>query len=142
MEELLEGRANVLTKTGCLPHLRTPSNKNTSYYYNQFSAQLVGNYANWVFAQPVMDWCFAKFKTVTQRYVILIEGSLEEVAWAGLPITWEKVYPMFFLVLKETGEAVMETTPWSSGESPSSSRDKANLEFSNKTIAMGNYRKD
>ena len=54
-EELLIGRVKVLTETDRPEWHNKEASKHTSYFYNTFSLQLVGNYASWAFSHPVKD---------------------------------------------------------------------------------------
>ena len=53
--ELLSGIVKVITKTDCLAYNDSMKLGRTSCFYNWFSKRMIGNYANWVFAQPAKD---------------------------------------------------------------------------------------
>ena len=83
--DLSDGRAEDPAKTDWLPWYRHGAQKRTSYFYNQLSAQLVGDYVNWVFAQPAKDRRLTTPKTTLGTYGIVSEGGREEIARWGLP---------------------------------------------------------
>ena len=49
-----------------------PPHKDTPYYYNRPSSQLVGNYGNRVVAQPAKYWRLTTFITAADNYELLI----------------------------------------------------------------------
>ena len=95
--ELSSGRANVLAKTDCLPLRDSRTTKNTSPPYNYFQNQYVGNYKNWVFAQPVKDWCLVAFTAAYDNVESLMEMGLLAPSGDLFPQTWGAVYQRFFL---------------------------------------------
>ena len=54
--ELAHGRVKALTKTDCTVWHDSRTSKHTSCFYNYLPKQFVGDYKNWVSAQPVEDW--------------------------------------------------------------------------------------
>ena len=99
--ELLEGRAELLTKADRLPTYCTEASKRTSYFYNQFSGKLVGNYENRAESHPVKEWRLTTFKFIIDTYEILSNEGIAEVAWGDLPTTWGKVYNWFHVGIKD-----------------------------------------
>ena len=65
-EELLSARVKVLTKTDRLAPQDKKAATKTSCFYNWPSKQMIGNYENWVFAQPVEDWCLVSYKSLCE----------------------------------------------------------------------------
>ena len=70
--ELLGDRAKVPTKKDSHTTYCAEASQRTSYFYNQRSGKLVGNYSNFVYAQPVKDWCLTTFEFILDTYAILI----------------------------------------------------------------------
>ena len=68
-------------------------NRDTSFYYNQLSAQLVGNYESWAFAQHVKDWGLATYMTVLGAREYLAQQSLAAKVWADHPGGRGAVHP-------------------------------------------------
>ena len=62
-------------------------------------------------------------KTILDSYASLIEEGLSPVFWAALTIACERVYAMFHLRLKESGELTLEIPPFSTSESKASPTD-------------------
>ena len=58
----MEGEIKDLTKTDSCVWRDSNIAKNTSYRYNYFSKQYVGNYRNWVFAQQAEVWPISSYK--------------------------------------------------------------------------------
>ena len=83
-EELLIGCVNVLTEIDCL-EWHNEGSKNTSYFYNTFSRQLVGNYENWVFARPVKDWCLTTSECALGDLDKLMGMGMLKVSWGDVP---------------------------------------------------------
>ena len=59
------------------------ASKHTSYFYNQFPAQLVKKYETRAFAQPAKDWRPTTSKTILGTYEILIGDGLVSGGWEG-----------------------------------------------------------
>ena len=101
-KELFKGRAGVLTKTDWLSWACDPASKNTPYLYNKCSSHLVGNYENWVSAQPMRDWRLTTFDTVADTCEIPIDEGISQVACGDLPRAWGDVYPWFYMGLENS----------------------------------------
>ena len=88
MRERLEGLAEVLAKTDRLPLYCAEASYRTSYFYNQFPSQLVGDYENLVYAQPAKDWCLTTSKCTIGDLGNLPKGGLAKVILADRPTKW------------------------------------------------------
>ena len=123
-DELLSGRVNVLTKTDCLSHQDKEPSKHTSCFYNWFSKQMIGNYENWVFAQPVKDRCLVSYKSVYDILNSLMGMGLVNVCRCDLPPLWGPVYPRYSLGLEKSDDNRLSTPSLPQEELPPvSSRD-------------------
>ena len=88
---LLEGKVKALAKTEAAVYHDCQIGKHTSCWYNSISKHLVGNYENWLYAEPVKDWCIGSFKNALD-YIKLLDnmGLLRDVK-EGLSNDWEVV---------------------------------------------------
>ena len=120
--ELLEGMSEVLTKTDCHPRYCDEASNRASYFYNQLSSQLVGNYENRAYAQPVKDWRLKTAKCAIGELEELSQGGMENVVWGDLPTAGE-VYNWTHLALKDPRGRDPEVPPLSPVGSPASARD-------------------
>ena len=89
-EELLSDRVKVLAKTDCLARHDKEASKHTSRFYNWFSNQMIGHCGNWVFAQPVTDWCLASYKSDHGNLDSLMKMSLGNVSWGDPPCSGDQ----------------------------------------------------
>ena len=88
---LLEGKIEALARTdSCVWH-DSNIDKNTSWRYNYFSKQYVGNYRNWVFARQVKDWAISSYKAsfdilqeLAKESFLVNIGNSVEVLGGGL----------------------------------------------------------
>ena len=124
MAALLQG---MVAKTDFAPRYCREASKHTSYCYNQFPGQLVGNYENWVYAHPDKDWCLATCKCTIDLLEGKIQAGLATVVWADLPFIWGEggggTYNWFRLGLKESRWKFLEASHLAKDEPPASDRD-------------------
>ena len=121
--ELSGGRLMVITKTDCIHCYCAVASKQTSYFYNHPSSQLVGNFEKRESAQPVKGWRLTTFETILDAYAILIEDGLETVDRWDLPIALGRVYAWFHLGIKESGKLALEIPPLPTDKPRSPSRE-------------------
>ena len=94
------------------------ASKNTSYFYNTFSLQLVGNYENWDFAHPVKDWCLTTSKCKLGDLAKFLGMGLLKVCWGDPPTLWGPVYQRLYLGLEESESKSLAIPPLSQEEAP------------------------
>ena len=64
---------------------------------------MIGNYENWVFAQPVKDWRLVSFKSLYGNLNSLMEMELVTSCWNDSPrMHWRPVYQWFYQGLKQS----------------------------------------
>ena len=63
----------------------------------------VGNYENWVFAQPAKECCVSSYKAVSDTLQGLEKLNLGANVKEGITDSWGKVYFWFFSTLKSRG---------------------------------------
>ena len=95
VRERLEGLAEVLAKTDRLPLYCAEASYRTSYFYNQFPSQLVGDYENLVYAQPANDRCLTTSKRTIGNLRNLTQRGMRKAIWDDLPTEWGNVYNCF-----------------------------------------------
>ena len=67
--------------------------KHTSCSYNWHpGGEMIGNSENWVFAQPVEDWCLVSYNSIYDNLGILVEMGMVNANWNGLSMLWGTVY--------------------------------------------------
>ena len=120
----MNGRVRAPTKTDCLVWHDSRTSKHTSCLYNYIPKQFVGNYKNWVFAQPVKDWSTGSYKAVYDYLEGLMGMGLVADVGGRFPKSWGKAYRWDFLDLKQS-ERQRLVTPVLTAEElpPASSRD-------------------
>ena len=89
------GETKVIVKTDCLPFTTTASKKGASYYCNRSPSQLVWNYENMAFGQPVKDRSLSMYKAVFGVRENLVAQIQAGGFSADLPGKWGSVYPRF-----------------------------------------------
>ena len=93
-------------------------------FYNYISEQFVGNYKNWVFAQPVKDWSTGSYKSAFDFLERLVEMGLVAGVGEGISQSWGAVYKRYFLDSKQSGSQSLEIPDLTPDLlPPSSSRD-------------------
>ena len=122
--ELLIGRAKVLTKTDCAVFRDSRTGKRTPCCYNYSPRQFVCNYKNWVFAQPVNDWCLGSFKGAYDLLGNLMGMRLVSSSGDGFPQTCGTAYQWPYPGLAQSASLSLEIPVLTPGELfPASSRD-------------------
>ena len=53
---------------------------------------MIGNYENWVFAQPVKDWWLVSYESLNDSLYSLMRLGLVNASWGDLPRLWGDVY--------------------------------------------------
>ena len=82
---------------------------------NHLSSQLVGNYGNSDFAQPVTDWRLATYVAVLDFRENLVAQGLATQVWGDPPAPWGHVYA-FSTIKKPDGSE--RNPPFVFGRSP------------------------
>ena len=137
---LLGRRPKDHTKTDCLTLYFHYAHGRAPYFYNRFSARLVGSFENRVFDQPVKVWRLTTSHTTSENYKITIGDGRADVVCGGAPRTWEMAYAWFHLGLKESRHKALEIAPLSTEEPTSSSRDYGGLVSPYRNITFGHFR--
>ena len=113
---LLEGKIKALTKTDSCVYRDLCINKHTSCWYNSFSKQYVGNYENWVFAQPVKGWCVSSYKAIFDNLEQISEMGIAGKGAEDFSDSWGTAYNWFYLYIKLSGRNRLEIPVLTPGE--------------------------
>ena len=117
-EELLSGRVKVLTKTDRLARHDKEASKHTSRFYNWFSRQMVGNYENWVFAQPAKYRFLVSYKSAYDNLDSLMEMVWQTYVGGDLPLLWGPVYQWYCMGLGKSDAERLEIPSLPQGDFP------------------------
>ena len=141
-DELRSGRVKVLADTDRLEWHGAEASMHTSCFYNYFSKQLVGNYENLVFAQPVGEWCLVSYKSDYGNLNCLMGMDMANVGRGDLPNLWGPDYQRYYLGLGKYDTRRLEIPSLPQEESAhASSRDQKNLANSPMGVfEMSNFR--
>ena len=122
--ELLSGRAKALAKTDFAAYRDSMTSGRTSRFYNWRPKQMIGNYENRVFAQPVRDWSLVSVRGLYDNLDSLMEMGMVTSCWGDPPHQGGPVYKWFYLGLEQS-EFQRLAIPTSHQEElpPASSRD-------------------
>ena len=116
---LLEWGIKAIAQTDSCAWRDSNIDKNTSWRYNYFSIQYVGNYRNWVFAQQVNGWSISSYKANFDLSQQLEKESLLLVNASGnLPKSLGAVYNWCFSDIKMSGRRRLEIPCQRRGKCP------------------------